>query len=83
MLAAMADVFFELTNKNVAVFLTDPKDDAPPAGFEKMGLGCICTTEACDNKWPKQYFGGFESVANPVDCWSMGKKNGHWFVLPR
>jgi hypothetical protein len=82
MLAAMADVFNVSTDTKVAVFLTNAKEDVPPVGFEAMGLGCFCTTKSCDGQWPKRYIGGMESVGNPFVCWSIGKKNGRWLVLP-
>ncbi len=51
--------------------------------MKDYGLGCVCRLEAggCAEKWPDRYFGGFDSPANPFECYELQKRGGIWRLL--
>jgi hypothetical protein len=56
--------------------ISNPPISLPP---ESLGLGCVCTKEACDGQWPTHWFLGFESPANPYKCYILSKsQDGKW-----
>jgi hypothetical protein len=68
------------SSADIRVFLMDGKGIPRPEDVEALGLGCICTERSCEGNWPKRWFLGFDSPANPVECQSMEKVKGTWHL---
>ena len=54
----------------------------PDPTVEAEGLGCVCKRNSCDGVWPTRWFDGFESPANPFDCYILQKRKNVWRVQP-
>lgn len=46
------------------------------------GVGCVCTADSCDGRWPRRVIRGMNSLADPYRCWAMRRTSAGWRLLP-